>query len=290
MASINQHFTDTHCHLDLEKFEIDRTDVLNRAWQAGVSRILIPGLDLASSKKVVGLANSQPGLFAAIGVHPNDSLTWTDTTSSELRELVVSSSGSELGFPVVSKIVAIGEIGLDYYWNEAPRDHQRAVLLNQLNLAAELQLPVLLHLREQRDEMDGDCTQDLIQILMEWTAQLRIKTNPLVNAPGVLHSFSGNQMTAQTVIDLNFFIGITGPVTYKNADAKREVVKSLPLERVLTETDAPFLAPVPMRGRRNEPAFVRHITDKIAEIHNKDPEEIAAITSENAARLFSWGG
>jgi TatD DNase family protein len=112
----------------------------------------------------------------------------------------------------------------------------------------------------------------------------------LAEKPGVLHSFSGNLETAQKAIDMNFYIGITGPITYKNAEAKREMVKSLPLENLLIETDAPYLAPVPQRGKRNEPAFVRHIADKIAEIHNKNPEEVAAITTTNAARLFSWGG
>jgi TatD DNase family protein len=126
--------------------------------------------------------------------------------------------------------------------------------------------------------------------LSDWTHDLHLNNSPLAKAPGVFHSFSGSLATARQALELNFYIGITGPVTYKNADAKREVVKCLPLERILIETDAPFLAPVPKRGLRNEPAFVCHITDKIAEIHNKNPEEIAALTSANAARLFSWGG
>lgn len=290
MATSNQPLSDTHCHLDLEKFDIDRADVLDRAWSAGLTRILIPAIDLASSKKVVSLAKSNPGLFAAIGIHPNDSLSWENTTCSELRQIFLDSISSGPDLRSRTKIVAIGEVGLDYYWNDAPRDHQRAVLLEQLELAAELQLPVVLHLREEADAIDGECSRDLILILKDWIERLRLGNNPLVKAPGVLHSFSGSLITAQTALGLNFYFGVSGPVTYKNAEAKREVVKSLPLERVLTETDAPFLAPVPKRGRRNEPAFVRHITDKIAEIHNKDPEEIAAITNANAARLFSWGG
>lgn len=290
MTSLTHHLTDTHCHLDLEKFDIDRAEVLERAWDAGINRILIPGLDLVSSKKIGLLARTHPSLFAAIGVHPNDSLTWDKNTKAELRQLYQAAKLSDAGMPVLSKIVAIGEIGLDYYWNQAPRDHQRAVLREQLSLAAELQLPVLLHLREQADAQDGDCARGLLDILTEWQQVLRIENNPLASAAGVLHSYSGSLINAQKAIDLNFYIGITGPVTYKNAEAKREVVKSLPLERILIETDSPFLAPVPKRGLRNEPAFVRHITDKIAEIHNKDPEEIAALTSANASRLFSWGG
>ncbi len=275
--------TDTHCHLDLDRFNIDRSDVLDRAWKAGVTRILIPGLDLASSKRVVELAQSQPALFAAIGVHPSDSLGWEDSSFDQLKLLYQTSSAQQ-------KIVAIGEIGLDYYWDDAPHDWQQFVLMKQLRLAAELELPVILHLREHADAQDGDCAGDMLSILRTWVAELKLNNNPLGSAPGVLHSFSGSLSTAKSVIEMNFFIGITGPITYKNAEAKRVVVESLPLESILTETDAPFLAPVPQRGRRNEPAFVSHITDKIAEIHNKNPEEIAALTSKNAARLFSWGG
>ena len=257
--------------------------MLDRAWSAGLTRILIPGIDLSSSKRVVELARSHSALFVAIGVHPSDSLSWNDETSDQLRHLFLSSS-------VRQKIVAIGEIGLDYYWNTAPHEWQQAVLKKQLCLAAELQLPVILHMREHADSQDGDCSSDLLAILQAWILDLRSINSPLVNAPGVLHSFSGSLETAKSVIDLNFFIGITGPVTYKNAEAKREVVKSLPLQCILTETDAPFLAPAPHRGHRNEPAFVSYITDKIAEIHNINPEEIAALITNNAARLFSWGG
>jgi TatD DNase family protein len=282
--------TDTHCHLDLENFDSDRSEVLERAWMAGLSRILIPGIDLASSKRVVSLANSDPRLFAAMGVHPNEALSWGENSLSELRQLfqdalVVSARASG-----EQKIVAIGEIGLDYYWNDAPHEQQWMVLKQQLSLATELRLPVVLHLREQADAMDGECARDILEVLREWTQVLTLNHNPLAMAPGVLHSFSGSQQTAKEALALNFYIGVTGPVTFKNAEAKREVVKSLPLERLLIETDAPFLAPVPNRGRRNEPAFVCHITDKIAEIHNKNPDEIAALTSANASRLFSWGG
>ena len=282
--------TDTHCHLDLDKFDIDRFEVLERAWETGLSRILIPGLDLTSSKKVVALAKTEPRLFAAIGVHPNEALSWNENTLDGLRQLFIDTNEASSDQPGPRKIVAIGEIGLDYYWNDAPHDLQQEILRIQLGLAAEFHLPVVIHLREHGDGMDGECARDLIKILSDWTYSLDLNKNPLANAPGVLHSFSGSLATAKQALDLNFSIGITGPVTYKNADAKREVVKCLPLERLLIETDAPFLAPVPKRGLRNEPAFVRHITDKIAEIHNKNPEEIAALTSANAARLFSWGG
>jgi len=285
--------TDTHCHLDLEQFDADRGQVLVRAWAAGLTRILIPGIDLTSSLRAVKLAESHPNLFAAVGVHPNDSLSWDDDSKERLKKLFFESSGlpheQELA-PALHKVVAIGEIGLDYYWNEAPHDHQRAVLAEQLALAAELRLPVVIHLREANDAPDGDCAQDLIEILGKWTQSLRVDHNPLAERPGVLHSFSGNKSTAEKVVNLNFYLGVTGPVTYKNAQARRELVKTIPLERLLIETDAPFLAPVPQRGRRNEPAFVGHIADKIAEIHLRNPEEIAAFTTANAQRLFVWGG
>jgi TatD DNase family protein len=286
--------TDTHCHLDLDKFEEDRDAVLERAWAAGLHRILIPGLNLSSSQRVLALSNSHPDLFCAIGVHPSDSLSWDADTKENLKILYSESVGSSQSNPARirknCKIVAIGEIGLDYYWDDSHHQHQQMVLMEQLALADECKIPVVIHMREKEDALEGDCSRDLTAILENWVQNLRDSNNPLAKSPGVLHSFSGNNLTAEKLLDLGFFIGITGPVTYKNAQLKRQVVKSVPLERILIETDAPFLAPAPQRGRRNEPAFVRYIADKIAEIHNKDPEEVARITTENSERLFSWGG
>ena len=269
---------DTHCHLDLEKFDSDRPDVLDRAIGAGLTRILIPGITLQSSLRAVKLAESHPMLYAAIGVHPTEV---AESEDSSLRLQSLESLHSK-------KVVAIGEIGLDYYWDTAPHEIQIAVLKEQLDLAANLKLPVVLHMREKNDAIHGSCAEDLLQILESWVKSLRSGNNALAENPGVLHSFSSDLETAQKAIALGFYIGITGPITYKNAEARREVVKSLPLEKLLIETDAPYLAPVPQRGKRNEPAFVRHIADKIAEIHHKTPEEVAAITTANAARLFSW--
>ncbi len=283
--------TDTHCHLDFEKFDVDRPEVLQRAWKAGLTRILIPGLDLASSRSAVKLAESHPNLFAAIGVHPTEALKWNENSLSELRKLAASDDSrrrAQSRETLRPKIKAIGEIGLDYYWDAAPHDIQQEALKEQLNLAGELGLPVVLHLREAGDAPDGECAQDLLKILEEWVSRLQSSQNLLAERPGVLHSFSGNLATARKALQLNFYIGITGPLTYKNAESKRQLVKSLPLDKILLETDAPYLAPVPQRGRRNEPAFVRHIADKIAEIHSKHTEEIAALTTANAARLFAW--
>src|SRR5687767_10139090 len=236
--------TDTHCHLDLEKFDADRQAVIERALAIGVTRILIPGITLKSSHTIVHLAGSHPNLFAAVGVHPDEALTWDPQTIPALRELAAD-----------LKVVAIGEIGLDYYWDTAPHDYQQMVLKAQLDLAAELQLPVLIHLREKEDAPDGDCARDLLRILEEWAGRLRQEKSPLAERPGVLHSFSGSAQTAQKAIDLNFYIGVTGPLTFKKAQTRQEIITSLPMERLLMETDAPFLAPLPKRGERNEPAF-----------------------------------
>ncbi len=267
--------TDTHCHLNLDKFDSDRATVIQRAIEAGLTRVLIPALTLDSSRVAVKLAESHPMLFTAIGVHPNDALTWNEETRDSLIKLAAASK----------KIVAIGEIGLDYYWNDAPHDVQQKILKEQLALAEELDLPVVIHLREKGDAEHGECASDLMKILENWATRSKSRKE----AQGVLHSFSGSLETAQRAIDLGFYIGVTGPVTFKNADKKRQVVASLPLNRLLIETDAPFLAPIPHRGKRNEPAFVSHIADKIAEIHSHSPQEVAMITTSNAGRLFSWG-
>jgi len=270
--------TDTHCHLDFHKFDPDREAVLERAAQAGVKRILIPGLTLTSSKSVIKLAETQPPLFAAIGTHPTEITPGEKLMPEAIRDL-----GQH------PKVKAIGEIGLDYYWDTAPHDIQKQFLREQLELASELNLPVVIHCREKGDANDGDCAADLLTILEGWISELRRWNSPLAKHPGVLHSFSGSLITAKKALELSFYLGITGPVTYKNAESKREVVKSLPLERLLIETDAPFLAPALQRGKRNEPAFVREIADKIAQLHSRNLEEVAFITSMNARQLFSWG-
>ena len=267
--------TDTHCHLDLEKFDSDREAVIERALQAGVERILIPGLTLTSSRAAVKLAESHPMLFAAIGVHPTEVNTFNIDTLAGLRELA--------GNP---KVVAIGEIGLDYYWNSAPHPLQQKALEEQLDLATELQLPVIIHFREKGDAPDGDCASDLMNILEKRAAGLGSGKNSLAGRPGVLHSFSGSRDTAERAVRLNFFLGVTGPVTYRTD--RQEQIAALPLDKLLSETDAPFLSPHPYRGKRNEPAYVRLITDKIALLHSLSNTEVATATSENASKLFGW--
>ena len=279
--------TDTHCHLDLDKFDADRDEVIRRAELAGLSRILIPGLTVASSRNVVQLAYTHPMLFAAVGVHPNDASTWDEQTISSLKQLISSPSKTTLSGRG-GKVVAIGEIGLDYYWKAATPKDQIEILKLQLALALEVRLPVVLHCREDGDKEHGACAEDLLNILEHWIINLEGTNHPLLERPGVLHSFSGSLEIAQRAIKLGFFIGITGPITYKNADNRRRVTAGLPLEKLLIETDSPFLAPHPNRGKRNEPAFVAHIADKIAEIKSCTPQEVAAMTTKNAARLFAW--
>ncbi len=270
----------------MDKFDSDREAVLERAAQAGVIRILIPGLNLASSRAVVKLAESHPMLYAAVGVHPTEAGTWVKETSNELRNLFEPFGSEETSDS--SRIVAIGEIGLDYYWDSAPHDVQRKVLQMQLTLAAEAGLPAILHMRESRDEPNEGCAGDLLKILEEWCAGLRAGMSPLAERPGVMHSFSGTLETARAALSLGFCIGVSGPVTFENAARRQEIVAALPLDRVLIETDAPFQTPHPHRGKRNEPAYARLIADKIALLHSCSLEQISAVTNENARRLFAW--
>lgn len=261
--------TDTHCHLDLEHFDPDRAAVMARAWETGVERILLPALDVDSCRRVLALADTDPRLFAAIGIHPNSAKTWDDQTLDSLRALAAH-----------PKVVAIGEIGLDYYWDFAPKEVQHPVLHAQLALAAELNLPVIIHNR--------DSTEDVLAILLAWQAGLSASRHPLAERPGVLHSYSGDAEAAQKALAANFLLGVTGPVTFKNAPALQALVTDLPLERLLIETDAPYLTPHPHRGKRNEPGYVKRVAEKIADLRGITDADVIRQTGENAARLFRW--
>jgi TatD DNase family protein len=272
--------TDTHCHLDYNMFDPDREAVIQRAKDAGLIRILVPGLDHRSSKEAVRLADANSMVYAAVGFHPTDLEKFSEKNFVQVKELAKR-----------PKVVAIGEIGIDYYWVKEveKRAFQCEILKQQLAFAESANKPVVIHMREENDAWFGQASVDLLDILTEWHNALATQNHLLAQRPGVLHSFNGNLETAQKALALNFYIGVTGPVTYKNANEKRQIIRQLPLERLLIETDAPFLPPVPQRGKRNEPAYVRHIADKIGEIHSKSPAEIAAITTANARRLFAWG-
>jgi TatD DNase family protein len=271
--------TDTHCHLDYEKFDADRDAVLARAKEAGLVRILVPGLEQNFSRKAVQLAEADPIIFAAVGFHPTDLEQFSENTFAEIEDLARH-----------PKVAAIGEIGLDYYWvkDEKARAFQHEALHKQLAFAGAVNKPVVIHMREENDAWFGQASVDLLQIMSEWHDELAATNHPLAKRPGVFHSFNGNLEMAQKAMAMNFYIGVTGPVTYKNAEEKRNIIKQLPITQLLIETDSPFLTPVPHRGKRNEPAFVNYIADKIAEIHRTTREQVAEITAKNAAHLFGW--
>jgi TatD DNase family protein len=253
-------FVDTHCHLDFDAFDADRDQVVERAAAAGVTRIIVPAVDLASCRAVLALAERYGAVYAAVGVHPNSSAGWQDEWIDSLRLLAAH-----------PKVVAIGEIGLDYYWDKSPAPVQQRALRAQLELAAELNKPVILHNRET--------DADLLRLLAESPLHGR-------DRPGVFHSFSTTWETAQAALDHGYYIGFTGPITYKNADSLRRVAAHTPLDRLLLETDAPFLPPQKHRGRRNEPAYIPLIADRIAALHNVSVQELAQQTTAKANALF----
>lgn len=277
--------TDSHCHLDFSDFDADRAEVLQRAQAAGVSRILIPGVDLASSRRAVALAAEDPMLYAAVGIHPSAVANVHPSDWADLATLARQ-----------PKVVAIGEIGLDYARAGALVGVQREALQKQLDLAAQAGLPVILHMREARASQQAACSRDLLAILREWTSALRSEAasgpeargERLALHPGVLHAFSGSLEMAQEAIRLGFLLGIGGVITFRNAQARREITAALSPENLLLETDAPFLAPHPHRGRRNEPAFLPLIVGTLGRLYQRETAEIAAITSENARQLFAW--
>lgn len=262
-------YADTHCHLDFKSFISDRSDVLKRAFDTGVERILNPGIDLASSRAALEIAESHPVVYTAVGVHPNSALTWKNTTLDELRKMTSH-----------PKVVAIGEIGMDYYRDLAPRDVQQRVFRCQLALAAEVGLPVVIHNRR--------ATLDLLGILTDWHSGLVRSGSPLSDCPGVLHSFSEGEDIALQASAINFYLGVSGPVTFRNAKDLHRTVSALPLDQILVETDAPFLTPDPYRGQRNEPSYVLLVAEKIAEIQSLPLENVASATTTNAGRLFNW--
>ena len=242
---------------------------MGRAREAGIERMLIPGIDLDSSQAALNLADQYAEIYAAIGIHPNSASSWDDDAFLALEQMSQH-----------PKIVAIGEIGLDYYRRGAPVDLQKRVFREQLELARSLSLPVIIHNRES--------SVDVQEILTDWIQGLSNSESQLTTKPGVLHSFSGDMAQAQWAVERNFFVGITGPVTYKNAMQIQHVAREIPLDRLLIETDSPYLPPHHHRGERNEPAHVAIIAGKIAELRTVDIEDIAQATSDNAAILFGW--
>ncbi len=253
-------FCDSHAHLDAPQFDEDRAAVLRRAADAGVCAIINVGYNPATWTTTLALASAHPGVFACLGFHPNDAVTWDDAMIATLVDLHAQ-----------PKVVAVGETGLDYYRDYAPPERQRAAFVAQLALARTLGKPVVIHHREARE--------DLLTIL---------RADVAANGPvqGVLHAFNGGPDFAAELLALGLHLGIGGPVTFKNATALHDAVRALPLDRLVIETDSPYLSPHPHRGRRNESAYVALVAERIALLKETDVETIAAATTANAVRLF----
>ena len=260
---------DTHCHLNFNLFQNDLENVLERAWKIGIERILIPGIDLETSRRAIELCEHYPNLYSAIGIHPSEALSWDQSCLDQLVELAKH-----------PKVVAIGEIGLDYYRDLSPRDLQIEVFQAQLGLASDLEKPVIIHNRQAID--------DVWPMLNEWYLELSKKDKSITKRPGILHSYEGTIELGLKAVQLNFAIGIGGPVTFRNASERQLLASTIPLSGIVLETDAPFLTPHPHRGERNEPAYILLIAEKIADLNHKSLDQIAEITSKNADRLFEW--
>ena len=250
---------DTHAHLDDEKFAHDRAAVVERALAAGVVKIITMGDSLDSSARSVALAEQFEPVYAAVGIHPEEAQPMTTATDDQLA-----------AWAAQEKVVAIGEIGLDYYWekDEEKRALQRAIFVRQLDLARQLRLPVCIHDREAHG--------DMMKILKTEGRGLR----------GVLHCYSGSWEMAAELLKGDWYFGIDGPLTYKNAAKLPEIVQRLPAERILVETDSPYLSPMPFRGRRNEPAHVLYVAKKAAELRGESLEAFARATRENTRDLY----
>ena len=261
---------DSHARLDFPQFDKDREAVIGRAREAGLAVILNVGTDLASSRAAVALAEKHDFIHAAVGVHPHSAKTVTPAVLDELRVLA--------RHPVV---VAIGEIGLDYYRDLSPRPVQRRAFADQLALATELELPVVIHSRDAHD--------DVLDILRDW-----ISSHPRAGGTGgghgVMHSYAAGPERLEEMLEMGFYISISGPVTFKKAKRLREVAAKVPLNRLLIETDCPYLTPEPHRGKRNEPAYVRYVAQTIAHTRNVTQRKIRLATTDNARRLFGIDG
>ncbi|MDF1577858.1 MAG: TatD family hydrolase [Desulfobulbales bacterium] len=249
---------DTHCHLDMDHYHEDFTEIIDRARKHGVDRIITVGIDLASSRTAIRLAEENPGVFAAIGIHPHNVGNSADNDYRQLQALADN--------PLV---VAYGEIGLDFHYNYAPVEVQIEHFTRQVELARQLELPLVVH--------DRDAHREVLDILTG--------AGPFPMG-GVMHCFSGDSDFARAVVDLGFHLSIPGVVTFKKAAVLQEAVRGVPLERIILETDGPFLAPEPRRGRRNEPALLLFTAQKVAELKGLDLDEVAAATTANAEKLF----
>ena len=249
---------DSHAHVQMRQFNADRAQVIAAAFAAGVAQMVTPGVDVPTSKLAIALAEQYPQrIFAAVGTHPHDASTLSDAALAEQRELAR-----------LPHVVAIGEIGLDYYGNLSPREVQRDALTRQFALAREVDLPIILHNRESH--------ADMVELLRSDGQGLR----------GVFHCFIGDQAMARDALDLGFYLSFAGPVTFPKNIELAAVAAWAPLDRILVETDCPYLTPTPFRGQRNEPRHVVQTARRIAELRGLAPDQLAEATTRNAATLF----
>lgn len=248
---------DSHAHIDDEKFAGEQALVVQRAVASGVTRLINVGSDIESSAKSVELAEKYSQIWAAVGIHPHEAEKVSDGDYDKLME-----------WSKLSRVVAIGEIGLDYYYDLSPRDIQKTVFIRQMKLARQCNLPVIIH--------DRDAHGDTLAIIK----------NEGRGVQGVVHCFAGSWEMAQELLKLGWYIGVDGPVTFKNVAKLPEVIKKIPLERLLIETDSPYLTPVPLRGKRNEPAYVKYVAEHVAKLRGIETAELARMTTHNACTLF----
>jgi TatD DNase family protein len=249
---------DSHAHLEMPEFKKDLNEVIRRAMESGIASIFTVGTEKRDWARALEIAHSHPAIYAILGVHPHNAKEIEGETYSVLRELCRD-----------ERVKAYGEIGLDFFRNLSPRNVQIERFREQVHLARELGLPIVVH--------DREAHRETLEIL---------KSEGAEECGGIIHCFSGDESMARACIALGFYISIPGTITYKNAERFRETVRHLPLESLLVETDAPFLAPAPFRGKRNEPSYVRYTAEKVAEVKKVSFEKVAEITTENALRVF----
>ncbi|PYZ91538.1 hydrolase TatD [Salipaludibacillus keqinensis] len=249
---------DTHVHLNADQFEDDVEEVITRAKEVGVENMVVVGFDEKTINKALSLIEEYDFLYAAVGWHPVDAIDLTEEYLAWIEELAAH-----------PKVVAIGETGLDYHWDKSPKDVQKEAFRKQIHLAKRVNLPIIIH--------DREAHQDIVDILKEEKAE---------DIGGIMHCFGGSVEIAQECLKMNFHISFGGPVTFKNAKRPKEVAKEIPIDRLLIETDAPFLAPHPYRGKRNEPAYVKLVAEQLSELKGISYEEVANQTTTNAKKLF----
>ncbi|WP_027964438.1 TatD family hydrolase [Halalkalibacillus halophilus] len=249
---------DTHVHLNADQFNEDRDEVIKNAQEAGVTHMVVVGFDRKTIPIALEIAEQYDFIYSAVGWHPVDAVDCTEEDLNWIEELSTH-----------PKVVAIGEMGLDYHWDKSPKEVQKEVFRKQIALAKRVNLPVIIHNRE--------ATADIVQILKEEDAH---------EAGGIMHCYSDGVSYAKECLEMGFYISLGGPVTFKNAKDPKIVAEEVPLDRLLIETDCPFLAPHPNRGKRNEPAYVKLVAEKIAEIKGESFETVAKVTNKNAKDLF----